>query len=117
DGQRYQPNSKDGFNLSEKMKKLRTKRQAVPHPSKLLIVGVLLFLLLQRVILMFEAVSDQHEFGNKKRVNDWAKGNQGPNDIEWLSLDPLNELRRDAGNLLVVIFLHRLWKTRPGASR
>ena len=34
-----------------------------------------------------------------------------------LGLDTVNELRRDLGNLLVVIFLHRLWKTRLGATR
>jgi len=43
-------------------------------------------------------------------VNDCAKKNQGPHEIKRLGLYPLNELGRDAGNLLVMIFLHRFWK-------
>src|SRR5260370_881748 len=42
---------------------------------------------------MFKAVSDLHEFGSKERVNDCAKENQGPHEIKWLGLDPVNELR------------------------
>jgi hypothetical protein len=53
---------------------------------------------------MLKAVSDQHEFGSKKRVNDCAKENQGPHEIKRLGLNPVNELRRGfmASNLISV---------------
>ena len=66
---------------------------------------------------MLKAVSDQHEFRSKERVNDCTKEHQGRHEIKRLGLNTVSELRRDAGNLLVMIFLHRLWKTRLGATR
>jgi hypothetical protein len=60
----------------------------VPHPRNLSIVGSVPFLLLERVKLMLKAVSDQHEFGRKERVNDCTEENQGPYEIKGLGLDP-----------------------------
>jgi len=49
-----------------------------PHPKSSLLSEVSSFLFLQRVDLMLKAVSDQHEFGSEKRVNDCAKENKVP---------------------------------------
>src|SRR6266446_3806435 len=92
------------------MEHLCTKLQAISFLKHMLVGWGALFSFFEGVELVLKPMSDLHQLRSHKSVNDCSREYESSNQIEWIALNSMPQLGKDAWQMLIVVFLQRLRK-------